>query len=125
MKNKILLIALLLLIPSLVLAQTAPASTNACTSATASIGRCVSQVYIWAMGAAGVLALIMIVFGGYITMTSAGNAQRASRGKEYIGSSLIGLALLFGAYILLNTINPDLTDFSKIDNCLSDRKSVV
>jgi len=86
-------------------------AANKCTG-DAKIGECVSQVYIWSLGAAGILALLMIVIGGYVTMTAAGNAERATRGKSYITSSLIGLALLIGAYLLLNTINPDLTNFN-------------
>jgi hypothetical protein len=89
-------------------------AANACSNATTSgtLGPCISQVYIWSMGAAGILALLMIVVGGYITLTAAGNAERSSRGKSYIFSSLLGLALLFGAFLLLNTINPDLTNFN-------------
>jgi hypothetical protein len=76
------------------------------------LGIYVNQIYIWSLSVAAILALLMIVFGGYITLTSAGNAERASRGKSFILSSLIGLVLLFGSYILLRTINPDLVDFS-------------
>jgi hypothetical protein len=78
----------------------------------AGLGIYVNQIYIWSLAAAAILALLMIVVGGYITLTAAGNAERATRGKSYIFSSLIGLILLFGSYILLRTINPDLVDFS-------------
>jgi hypothetical protein len=81
------------------------------------LGACVNQIYIWALAAAGMIAVVMIVVGGYITLTAAGNGQRAALGKSYITSSVIGLVLLFGAYILLRTINPDLVDFSK--NCIA------
>jgi hypothetical protein len=109
MKNKIVLVTIFsLAFPVIVLAAT----QNPCVNATPDLGRCVGQVYIWAMGAAAVLALFMIVFGGYMTMTAAGNAERASRGRSFITSSLLGLLLLFGAYLLLNQINPDLTNFN-------------
>jgi hypothetical protein len=75
----------------------------------------VNQIYIWSLAVAALLALFMIVVGGYITLTARGNAAQASKGKTYITSSLIGLILLFGAYILLNTINPDLVNFRNID----------
>ncbi|HEX5430229.1 MAG TPA: pilin [Patescibacteria group bacterium] len=71
----------------------------------------VSKVYTWSLSVAAILAVLMIIVGGYITMTSAGNADRASRGKKYITSAVVGLILLFGAYILLRTINPDLVNF--------------
>ncbi|MBX4204881.1 MAG: hypothetical protein KW788_01675 [Candidatus Doudnabacteria bacterium] len=84
----------------------APAAINL-----GSLSIAVNQIYIWSLALGALLALLMIVVGGYITLTAAGNAERASRGKTYITSSLIGLALLFGAYLLLNTINPDLVNF--------------
>jgi hypothetical protein len=75
------------------------------------IGRCVSQIYIWALGLSGFLGLLMIIIGGYMVMTSRGNAQQASQGKTYVTSALAGIALLLGAYFILTTINPDLVDF--------------
>jgi len=108
MKKIAALSFILLILP--IFAFAANSCTNPATSNT--LGECVSQIYIWSMGAAAILALIMTVFGGYITLTAGGNAERSSRGKSYITSSLIGLALLFGAYIILNTINPDLTKFN-------------
>jgi hypothetical protein len=53
----------------------------------------------------------MMVIGGYSYMTASGNAEQSGKGVEMIWSSMIGLALLFGAYLLLNTINPDLVNF--------------
>jgi hypothetical protein len=75
------------------------------------IGKLVSQIYLWSLGVGGVLALLMIVLGGYRVLTAAGNAAQATSGKEYIYSSLIGLGILFASYLILSTINPDLTRF--------------
>jgi hypothetical protein len=83
------------------------------------IGQCVNQIYLWALGAAGALALIMMIYGGYEVMTAAGNAQRATNGKSYIYSSLIGILILLGAYLLLSVINPDLTKLEVNTNCLT------
>ena len=82
------------------------------------LGACVSQIYVWALGAAGILALLMMVFGGYKVMTAAGNAKASTDGKSYIWSSIIGLVILLGAYVLLNTINPDLVNFKINTVCL-------
>jgi hypothetical protein len=68
-----------------------------------------SRVYLYALGLAGLLAVAMAVFGGYLVMMARGNAQQASKGRDFITSSLIGLVLLFAAFIILNTLNPDLT----------------
>ena len=87
--------------------------------------RCVNQIYIWSLGVASLLALLMIVIGGYYYMTASGNAERSAKGIDIIWSSVIGLVLLFGAYLLLNTINPDLVNFNANSvNCLSDPTAV-
>jgi len=101
-------------VPAMAFAQTqpqSPSATNPCNAAT-SIGQCVSRIYIWALAAAALLALLYMIFGGYLVMTAAGNAQQRSKGIDYINSSLIGVALLLSAYLILNTINPDLVDFT-------------
>lgn len=102
------LAALLFLTPFVVAAQ----SANPCTGGTdGDIGRCVSQIYVWSLGLSSLLAIIVVIVGGYFVMTARGNAAQASKGKSYIYSALVGLILLFGAYIILNTINSDLVDF--------------
>jgi hypothetical protein len=88
------------------------AQSNPCTDPQAgNIGECVTQVYLWSLGLSGLLAVAMAVFGGYLVMMARGNGQQASKGKSFIYSSLIGIVLLMAAYLLLNTINPDLTNF--------------
>ena len=74
--------------------------------------QCINQIYIWSLGIGALLALLMTIIGGYTYMTAAGNAEQAANGISYIWGAAIGLALLFTAYLLLNTINPDLVNFS-------------
>lgn len=74
--------------------------------------RCVTQIYTWSLGIGTLLALLMAVFGGYTIMTAAGSGEQSAKGKEMIGSAVVGLVLLFGAYLLLRTINPDLVEFN-------------
>jgi hypothetical protein len=72
----------------------------------------INQIYVWSLGIAVLLALLMAILGGYYYMTSAGNAEQSSKGKEYITSALIGLVIIFTAYLLLNQINPQLVNFN-------------
>ena len=65
--------------------------------------------YNFALIVSGILAFGAIVYGGFMAATSAGNATRLSEGRSWIWSSLIGLLLLGGAYLILYTINPNLT----------------
>jgi hypothetical protein len=117
--KKTILITFLLAItfsPLIAAAQT----TNPCTvdavranpDRNSSLPTCVNQIYKWSLGIGVLLALLMCVLGGYYYMISAGNAELASRGKEFITGALIGLVILFCAYLLLNQINPDLVNFN-------------
>lgn len=126
MKKSILLVLLLAMAfsPFLALAQ---ASVNPCsvegvraaTNKASTLPKCINQIYVWSLGVGALLALLMTVIGGYYYMTAHGNAEQSAKGVEMIWGSVIGLALLFGAYLLLRTINPDLVDFKTNSiNCL-------
>jgi len=106
-----LILVIALLMPFVAAAQ------NPCTSTPGpgnggNLGRCVSQIYLWSLGLSAVLAVSVCVWGGYLVMTARGNAAQASNGKSYVYSAIMGMVILFGAYIILNTINPDLTDLT-------------
>lgn len=62
-----------------------------------------------AIAIGGVAAVVMIIVGGIFFSVSGGSADKKSEGKKYITSALWGLVLLLGAFLILNTINPELT----------------
>ena len=110
------------------LAQTNPCTVDAVKGSTnklSSLPRCINQVYVWSLGIGALLALLMTVLGGYYYMTSAGNAEQASKGTEMIWGAVIGLVLLFGAYLLLNTINPDLVNLKVGGGICYDSKTAT
>lgn len=79
---------------------------------TSELSKLISQIYIYALGISGLLAVIMSIFGGYLIMTARGNGAQVAKGKQYLYSALAGMVLLMAAYLILNTINTDLTDFN-------------
>lgn len=58
---------------------------------------------------AGVGALIMIIIGGVTYMTSDA-LDNKNRGRELITNAILGLILALGSWIILNTLNPNLTE---------------
>jgi len=68
------------------------------------IAQYISGVYVYGVSVAGVIAGVTIVIGGFQYMTG-----KPAEGKEKIKRSLIGVTLVFGSFIILKTINPDLT----------------
>ena len=113
MKTKIisLLLLLALAMPFVALAATPCVHTPGTAVSPSDLPRCINQIYVWSRGVGALLALVMTVIGGYYYMTAHGNAEQSGKGVEMIWGAVIGLTLLFGAYILLRTINPALVDF--------------
>jgi len=70
----------------------------------------INALYIWGLGIAGATAVTGMAIGGIYYMVG-----QNSRGKDRITNSLIGLLVLFGVWLILYTINPDLATFK--NNC--------
>jgi hypothetical protein len=69
----------------------------------------VRYFYEWGIFIGGLAVLISLLIGGFLYLTSVGNPTRMSEAKDRIFSAIIGLVLLFSIYLILKTINPDLT----------------
>jgi hypothetical protein len=72
------------------------------------LGQYIDVLYRYIIGFAAVLAAVMMMAGGFLWLTSAGNPTRVSQGKEFIGSAMLGLLLALFSYTILFTINPNL-----------------
>lgn len=55
-------------------------------------------------GVIGSLALLMFVWGGFLWLTSAGNSDQVTKGKNTMIWAAIGLITIFSAYAILSTI---------------------
>ncbi len=65
-----------------------------------------SGILNWAIGVGGLIALGVIIYGGVLWISSAGNASLQKDAKDWIKAAVYGMVILLGAYLLLNTINP-------------------
>lgn len=68
----------------------------------------IKNFYQFSIGAGILIATVLIMIGGMIWATSAGNQTRIGKAKEYINNSVIGVILLMTAYVILQFINPKL-----------------
>lgn len=78
------------------------------------IGQYIAGVYKYAIGIVGILATVVMMFGGVMWIVAGGNASRVSEAKAWIGASLTGLILALTSYMILYQINPKLTHFEPI-----------
>lgn len=70
----------------------------------------IDNFYRFSLLIAGILAFGAIVYGGIKYTFAAGNPSGQSEGKEWVKGALLGLLLLGGAYLILQTINPELVE---------------
>ena len=79
-----------------------------------SIGEYINSIYKYAIGTVGILAVVVMMFGGMLWLTAGGSQEKIGSAKSWIGASLTGLVLTLASYTILNTINPDLVNFKPI-----------
>jgi hypothetical protein len=72
----------------------------------------VTNIYNFAVLAGGLLAFGVILYGAVKYTVQAGNPSALEDAKEWILQAFLGLLLLLGAWLVLNTINPEIV---KID----------
>ncbi len=77
-----------------------------------SISSYITRLYQFGLMISGLVALGVIIYGAVLYTLSAGNVTSKEDGKDWMKGAIYGLALLFGAYLILYTINPDLVKLS-------------
>jgi len=80
-----------------------------------SIGEYIRAIYKYAIGIVGILAAVVLMFGGILWLTAGGNTERIGSAKSWIGAALTGLVLALCSYMILAMINPDLVNFESIN----------
>src|SRR3989344_3113582 len=78
------------------------------------VGIYIKAVYKFLVGISGMLAVIVMMAGGYYWLFAGGNTGRVTQAKEYIGGAVMGLALALGSYMILNLINPNILQLKPI-----------
>ncbi len=80
----------------------------------ADLANYIDVIYQFLVSIIGLIAAIMMIVGGFQYLTSAGDNAKIGAAKKRITNALIGLALTFSSYLLLNTVNPELLRFKPI-----------
>lgn len=70
----------------------------------------IQYFYEWLITLGGLATFISLVIGGFQYLTSMGEPTRLKEAKDRIKSAFLGLVLLLGSWLILNTINPQLTN---------------
>lgn len=71
----------------------------------------IGNFYESALLISGLLAFAVIVYAGLKYALAVGNPSKQSDARDHVTQAFLGLLLLLGAFVILNTINPGLTEF--------------
>lgn len=107
MKKSFILLGLLaaLMIPVAVSAQATPFSIESIGSQVglgeADLKETVINIIQWVLGILALVAVVMIIIGGFQWLTSAGNEERIEKAKKVISSAVIGLIIVLLAWAIV------------------------
>jgi hypothetical protein len=71
---------------------------------TSSIGDLITRILKVLLGLAGMIAVGLIVVGGFQYITSAGNAEQAEKGRATLVNAIIGLVIVMVAWLLVSLV---------------------
>ena len=52
------------------------------------------------LGFLGIIAIVIILYGGFVWLTSAGNEEKVGQAKKIITAGIIGLVIIFVSYAI-------------------------
>jgi hypothetical protein len=97
-----LILSLLIFGPKIALAQPVRVTTD--LGATSNFSDFLTQFFAWALPITSATAVLVLIYAGYLYMTSQGNQENITTAKELITGVVLGILLLFAARILLRDI---------------------
>src|SRR3989344_6966013 len=99
----LVLTAAVLILPQIVFAQASLGiETGAATGlGTRDLKEIISLIIRIFLGFLGLIAVVMIIYGGYTWMTAAGNPDNVDKGKKILINAVIGLAVVFIFYAVV------------------------
>jgi len=92
----------IIFIPALAKASLVPCDTNCSINDFFTMLVNIYNFIVWQI--ATPLATIALIIGGAFMMISAGNPNQFNLGKTIVYSAIIGLVLVFGSWLIINTI---------------------
>jgi len=106
MKKTLIAVALfaLVLMPAVALAQGPNLGLNEFGASTQlgtrSLPETIASIINVAMGLLGMIVILLILAGGFLWMTAAGDEAKISKAKSLIFGGVIGLAIILSAYAI-------------------------
>lgn len=61
------------------------------------------------LGFLGVLAVVLIIYAGFLWMTAGGDSGKVDKAKDYIKNAVIGIVIILAAYIITSFVIEQIT----------------
>lgn len=58
----------------------------------------VADIISWLLGLLGIAAIVIILYAGFLWMTSAGNDEKIKTAKKMLSAGVVGLVIILAAY---------------------------
>ncbi len=72
------------------------------------IAQYIAAIYNYAIGIVGIVAVIVMMVGGFLWLTAGGNAGQITEAQNWIKASVVGLVIALSSYVILDQISPAL-----------------
>ena len=80
------------------------------SSSSTNLGEIIGMIFSYSLQILGLIVFLMILFSGFQWLTAGGNPGIIGTARTRITNALLGGLVLLAAYLILNTINPDLVN---------------
>ncbi len=78
--------------------------TTACASGTNCLAVIIGKVLAAALGFLGIIFLGLLLYAGFLWMTSGGETERAKQARTLIANAVAGLIIIFASYVLTSYV---------------------
>lgn len=75
-------------------------------------GAFIARVVSYVLGFIGILLIVIIIYGGFLYMTSGGNEKQTETAKNVLTYAVVGVVIIFAAYIIARVVISALTSGS-------------
>lgn len=74
------------------------------------IGELATQIISILLSISGIIAVVMVIYGGYLFMTARGNEEQAKSGRKTLVNALIGLVIVVVSFAVVQALTNFLTN---------------
>lgn len=81
-----------------------PGAISAATGGTGSFRQLALTIVNWLLSFLGLIAVVMIIYGGFLYVTAAGNDEKINKAKKIIMYAIVGIVVILLSFAIVNTV---------------------